>query len=363
MTRYERRTSRGHPFRSSVGTSRYVRHTVPRVMEYPNVKNAHIVPRTYLANWVVDGKIAVWLVPEGRRLAYQPVENVGTRRRFYERTRPGLGTKINDVEWSLGQGEAAATPLLRSFNERWPLTTEEKVQLAELFAYQLLRGPRWKAEYEERSQRFLDEYDRQPGGQLPAASVEEQNAVLLSDSYRLVMMFSTALTATSVFASMHWTLVEFSTPLIATSDHPVVLWPGAESHAPQAIQVTQAGVMECIEIRLPLSPTRGVLMTWADKADDDDPRVRGTRDHAANFNAFTVATSDRQWFHLPGPTPPRASGKLLPLSTQLVSGYTPAAAAASQRRQCAAEIVTKKVGRDLADREIEVVTMSRPASS
>jgi hypothetical protein len=332
-------------------------------MEYPNVKNAHIVPRTYLANWTVEGKIAVWLVPEGRHLDDQPVENVGTRLRFYERERPDSGAKINDIEWSLGQGEAAATPLLRSFDERWPLSTEEKTQLAELFAYQLLRGPRWKAEYEERTRRWLDGYDRTAEVQLPPAEVEKQNAALLSNTHRLTMMFSTALTATSVFASMHWTLVEFEIPLIATSDHPVVLWPGAESRAPQPIEVTQAGVMECIEIRLPLSPTRALLMTWADKAEEDDPSVRGRRDHAANFNAFTVATADRQWFHLPGRTPPRASGKLLPLSTQLVSGYTPVAAAASQRRQRAAAIVNKKVGRELADRKIEVVTMSRPESS
>jgi hypothetical protein len=63
-------------------------------VEYPNVKNAHIVPRTCLANWAIDRKIAVWLIPEGSRVVVlegmclddQAVENVGTRRRFYERT-------------------------------------------------------------------------------------------------------------------------------------------------------------------------------------------------------------------------------------------------------------------------------------
>jgi hypothetical protein len=330
-------------------------------MEYPNVKNAHIVPRTYLANWAVDGKIAVWLVPECERLDDQQIRNVGTRRRFYDRERLD-GTNIGDIEWSLGQGEAAATPLLRSFDEKWPPSIDEKTQLAELFAYQLLRGPRWKAEYEERTRRWIEEYDRTADAQLPPAELEKQNAALLSNTHRLTMMFSTALTATSVFASMHWTLVEFDRSLIATSDHPVVLWPGAESRAPQPVDVTQAGVMQCIEIRLPLSPTRALLMTWADNPDEDDPRVHGTRDHAANLNAFTAASADRQWFHLPGHTPPRASGRLLPLSTQLISGYTPLAAAASERRQRVATIVNKKVGRELADREIEVVTVSRPAS-
>lgn len=144
------------------------------MIKYPNVKNAHIVPRTYLANWAVEGKIGVWLVPEGRRLADQPIENVGTRRRFYARERPSSGMRINDIEWSLGQGEAAATPLLRSFHERWPLPPAEKGQLAELFAYQLLRGPRWKAEYEKRTRQFIAEYDQSAGVERSLASAEEQ---------------------------------------------------------------------------------------------------------------------------------------------------------------------------------------------
>jgi hypothetical protein len=116
------------------------------VTKYPNVKNAHVVPQTYLVNWTIDDKIATWLLPEGKRLPDQSVENVGTRRRFYERTRPGSDVRINDIEAMLGEGESRATPLLRSFAEKWPLATVEKIQLAELFGYQLLRGPRWKLE-------------------------------------------------------------------------------------------------------------------------------------------------------------------------------------------------------------------------
>lgn len=179
-----------------------------RDTRYPNVKNAHIVPATYLANWAIGGKIAVWLVPEAKRIENQPVKNVGTRRRFYERTRPGTGVKVNDVEAMLGEGEAKATPLLRSFADRWPLSSPEKIQLAELLGYQLLRGPRWKAEYEERTRRFVEEYDRTQKHDLSAEDLEKQNALLISDSYRLVSMFSTALTAASVLGSMHWTLVE-----------------------------------------------------------------------------------------------------------------------------------------------------------
>lgn len=290
--------------------------------KYSNVKNAHVVPRTYLANWAVEDKVAVWLLPEGKRLDDQPVGKVGTRRRFYRRRRPDSDEEIDDVEAMLGEGEAAATPLLRSFAERWPLGTQDKAQLAELFGYQLFRGPRWKADYEERTRRFLAEYDRRPSS-LPTETIEAQNAQLLSDSYRLVSMFSTALTVASVLGSMHWTLVEFARPLVATSDHPVVLWPGIDSSAPRAVEMADVGLMECLEIRLALSPRHAVLMTWSDASDTDHVLVNGRRDHAANLNAFAVVNADRQWFHLPGRAPPRASGQLLPLSVQLVPGYGP----------------------------------------
>jgi hypothetical protein len=326
--------------------------------KYPNVKNSHIVPRTYLANWAVDGKIGTVLVPEQRRLVL-PVDQVGTRRRFYRRKRPD-GTDIDDVEWSLAQGESAATPLLRSFDERWPLSKDEKAQLAELFAYQLLRGTRWKAEYEKGTLRFLERRrDEDLARGLDPDDLDEENAEFLSNSHRLVMMFSTAMTLASALASMHWILIEFARPLVATSDHPVSIWPGAGSSSPEATNVSGTGLINSIEIRLPLSPTRTVLMTWADEPDDEENRVRGTRDHAANLNAFTVASADRQWFHLPDTSPPVGSGKLLPLSVQLVAGYSEEAAEASERHRQVDALVKKRVDRQLDDREITVIWISR----
>lgn len=263
---------------------------------YPNVKNAHIVPATYLRNWAIDGKIAVWLVPEGKRIDDQPVENVGTRRRFYRRKRPD-GSDIDDIEWSLSEMEANAAPLLRSFATDWPLCGDDKLKLAVLFAFQLLRGPRWKEAYKARTLGFLDEYDAVNPTDLPPAELEEYNAELAGDSHRLLQMMSTGITATGVFASMHWTVIEFERPLIATSDHPLVLWPGVESRSPVTTEITLLGVLECVEVRLPLSPTHGLLMTWSDHPDDDHAKAKGTSDHAANFNAFTVASAERQWFH------------------------------------------------------------------
>jgi hypothetical protein len=285
-------------------------------VNYPNVKQAHIVPRTYLEDFASDRKIGVHQVVEGTDFLL-PIANVGIRRRAYRRQRPD-GTFIDDIEWMLGQGEGVATPVLREFANRWPRDTREKRILAELFAHQLLRGTRWKDEYADANPDILDSY-RQEGtitiGDREYAVTEEALArvaqVVSTDSYRLLHMVAVAPTLTSILVSMHWTLVEFAAPVIATSDHPVVLWPGAEARRPQPSRL-RSGVLECIEIWLPLSPNHVALMTWSDKPDADDPRAHGNRDHARRFNAFTIANAERQWFHLPGAAPPTATGTLLP---------------------------------------------------
>jgi hypothetical protein len=135
-----------------------------------------------------------------------------------------------------------------------PLTTDDKTKLAVLFAFQHLRGPRWKTEYESRTQGFLDKYDRENlAATLSPAELEQQNAELMSDTRRHVMMLTTGATTTEIFASMHWTLIEFRSSLLAISDHPVVLWSGAASRSPRATKITQIGILECIEIRLLMS--------------------------------------------------------------------------------------------------------------
>ena len=207
--------------------------------DYPNVKNAHIVPRTYLENFSENGKIGAVLVPEQRKLI-QPVSNVGTRRRYYRRDRPKDGTPIDDIEWSLAQGEEAATPVLRAFAEKWPLTLEAMAKLGELFAFQIVRGPRWMDEYSALTADAVEEWGRDQkvtvaGRDLPVTPVElaEAKRLLLTDTPRLIRMMVNGRKLATVLASMHWTLVEFVSPVVATSDHPVVLWPvGAVTGTP-----------------------------------------------------------------------------------------------------------------------------------
>ena len=142
----------------------------------------------------------------------------------------------------------------------------------------LLRGPRWKDEHADAVGELLEEYHRETR-RLTEEERAKATELLTSDSYRYIRMLAFGPTLAGILGSMHWTLVGFGSPVIATSDHPVVTWPGARARRPEAAQL-RAGILECIEVRLPLSPMHLVLITWADRPDDEETQVRGHRHHA-----------------------------------------------------------------------------------
>src|SRR5690349_9900745 len=91
-----------------------------RPEEYQAVKDAHIVPRAYLRAWTNERNVAYVHpvkpppgAPAGVKLKPREkgVAGIAVRDFFYARERPG-GEVFHDVEWSLGQGENAAAPLL-----------------------------------------------------------------------------------------------------------------------------------------------------------------------------------------------------------------------------------------------------------
>jgi hypothetical protein len=80
------------------------------------------------------------------------------------------------------------------------------------------------------------------------------------------------------------------------------------------------------------------------------PRVAGRRQHAANLNAFTIANADREWFHLPGLNPPIVpASRLLPLSTELLPGYSAQVVASSRRRAKVAQWLDEVKGQEAND--------------
>lgn len=321
-------------------------------MTYPEVKQAHIIPRCYLANFADGKKIAVRIVGDAATPKITSIDKAGTRGPYYRRTRHD-GTKIDDVEWSLSQGEKAAGYVLREIRERWPLTFEEKGRLASLIGIQLVRGPRWMAWRAEATEAFLEE--KRAAGE----DVTEFSTHISSDTQRLLQMLEVGRKLMAAFGSMHWTLVEFATPVLVASDHPVVQWPaaaGARQPTPTPLGV---GVMENLEVRLAVTPQLAILMTWSDAPDDDANVVRGTRQHAAALNAFTIAEADRQWYHHPKSATPTTSGRLLPLAPQLIPGYGVVSVARSRRRERIAGVINALIGKELTNNEIDMVWMSR----
>ena len=270
-------------------------------MRYANVKNAHIVPASYLRAWEAYGRLTVRVGNDS------PLDlaasKVGTRRYAYRRQRPS-GEQISDVEWTLSDCESKAAPLLGKLAELWPLGPEEKSRLAVFIGFQIVRGPRWVTWHDA-----LREVRESPTTDTPASTA------------RLLRMLKIGAHMGSLVGTMHWSLLEFGSPLLATSDQPVVIWPrGMRARQPQQTPFDLMDV-SCSEIRLPTSPRLALLMTWTDEPDDEAPRLKCRREHAASLNAFTVAQADKQWFHQPGRVPPRASGTLLPLAPQLMGDY------------------------------------------
>ncbi len=237
-----------------------------------------------------------------------PAEKVGTRSRAYRRRRPN-GDLINDVENTLSQIEGDAAPLLAGLSDRWPLSQEQKCRLAVFFGFQIVRGPRWLSWADALAEAYAATESSTDGGTATPPSTT-----------RLLAMLSGGTQMSALVGTMHWSLLEFRTPVVATSDHPMVIWRWRVRSQRPTARPFDLDDIACSEIRVPVSPQHAILMTWCDEPDDEAPRVKCPRQVSAALNAFTIAQADRQWFHRPGPEPPRATGSLLPLAPQVLSG-------------------------------------------
>src|SRR4051794_22697825 len=102
---------------------------------------------------------------------------------------------------------------------------------------------------------------------------------------------------------MHWSLVEFDEPVLATSDHPVVLWPIDEERLRPDSAIT-AGAHRTLEVKWPLTPSLALLALWRDVGDKRAP-VAGTEAFAESLNSLVIAQAEEPWIHLPDTTPPR----------------------------------------------------------
>jgi hypothetical protein len=341
-------------------------------MKYQPVERAHVVPRTYLRNFADDEQMI------GMRLVDQPeaetrisIEDAAVRKRFYRRTRPD-GTPIDDVEHALGKIEQRAGPILRRIEESWPLSLDDKRVLGEFFALQVLRSPRWRTTYEWRSRLFAEDYrksgrfDREVAetGLTPDEVVERTHELFDSDSFRLHRMLGMSSKASSIFGSMVWALVRFSRPMLATSDHPIFGWSLFEATSRPQPTPEGLGLINLLEVRVPVSSRSAILMTWLDRAGDIAVPFEGGRQQARNLNAFTIAQAEKQWFHAPGANPSYGKRRAYrALSAELLPGYGVDAASHSLIRRTVSERVNSQLGEERDEYEIVQINEGAPLRS
>lgn len=334
-------------------------------MKYPKVRKAHIVPRVHLRNFADRSQLAIHVLPDGKERTVS-INDAAVKRDFYRRMRPRDGSEIYDIEWALSHIEGVVGPLLSNLEAAWPLSREDKTTLAELFAYQAVRGPSWKAWYQGFAQATIAKKRRDPVHELQSGilvplterHIQDLEAHLLSDTQRLIRMMMSGQKRISIFGSMTWDLIKFDEPLLVISDHPIVEVPlKAGSRMPEVSH--GHGALNVLEVRVPIAPDLALLMTWKDPPDSRQV-LPGNRQHADNINAFTVAQAERQWLWRPGTTPARGHGPFAPLSAELCPGYTALRGEASVVRKKVAELMNARLGEQptAGPQDVEIVTVS-----
>lgn len=332
---------------------------------YPEVKKAHIVPQMYQRAWSVAGSVNVH-VDGAEQCVSMNVRNAGVRSRFYRRDRPD-GSSIDDVEASLSEVEGAAAIPLGEIIGGEPLTMERKAVLAQFFAVQLLRGPAFFEQREDLLSPMLDALtaaDLKPSAVARHGSVQAVKTLVrgayLGSTQRLLTMLTTSKKMAVALGDMRWHLLRADRPLLAFSDHPIVVWPMTIERT-EPLSRQELGPLGAIEVRVPLAPELAILMTWVDLP-DPAMAARMSQRVAAELNAFTVGQANRQWMHRPGDEPPLALGSMLPLSRIYERGYSPELALASQRRLAAQQFLQRVQARQHID-DIELVDVKVPAGA
>lgn len=335
-------------------------------MSYPKVNRAHVVPRFLLKRFAVDELITVHSLGDGEERTVS-IDDAAIRKRFYRRARPD-GSTIDDVEYSLAQLETVIAPTLGGVEDSWPLERETKCELAEFIAFQAVRSPRWRQWHQEFTRQAMADRRRDPHHQMESGlwlplsqhDINKVESHLLSDTQRLKRMMDLANKLITVFASMRWDLLCFDEDCLIVSDHPLVEWPlEAERLSPGQVPGGN-GLVNTLEVRLPISSKSAILMTWQDTG-DGPAALRADQAQAANLNAFSVAQAEKAWMYRPGSTPPIGEGPLGSLARALLPSYNRSTAEASAIRARVTDSLNGRLGQD-GQGQAEVISVSGRAA-
>jgi hypothetical protein len=284
-------------------------------------RHSHIVPASYLRAWARNDLVGVgWSDGSPKSLLAPSV--IGVRSGFYRERLPD-GTTSDWLDPAMGALENEAIQIIRTIDDRWPVTGEDRGRLGEFVALQLTRTPAWRNWYgralENSVQTLLAENpDRSRD------ALGEAIALMSTDSERHLRIVNNLAGIGTLFANMHWSLLRCGAPRLVTSDHPVVPVPFGEAPLREISAVPLDGLFATSEFRLALTPQRLLLMTWWDNF-APEPTARMHHRHVRNHNSVVMAQGDRQWFHHPALPAERGPGPWNPISFELYEsqGYYP----------------------------------------
>lgn len=323
----------------------------------PTVDDGHIVPRMYQRAWEIEGrKVAVHV--DGKECDERSTKKVGTRGPYYRRMRP-TGESIDDVEQSLSVIEDKAAPPLKALVAGRELEVERKGIVAQLLAVQMMRGPAFFEQREELIRPMLEVLTEDGfqakglaalGGDVVLAR-QQAIAAYLDPTQNFVTMLTYAVKIASVLGLMRWQVLRFDGPVLAYSDHPVVLWP---LNVPVSEPFSRQGLgpLETLEIRVPIAPDAAILMNWLDVSDEVGVQMAASA--AAELNAFTVSQTETEWMHKVGSEPEIGKGVFRPLSRLIDPSYDRGSVLRSARHARAAQFLRKARGRRFVN-EVEVL--------
>lgn len=259
-------------------------------------QRSHIASVTYLDQWAVDGRLRV--VRPGRHVGSAPArpEAVAYRKRFWS----------DDPEIQRLAEEACAR-LESQFPEAaakiatdWPLTGAAREVLAEFISLHVIRTPAWMEFHDETRSRLITDLEHNWEHSIPFEEAERQ---LSSDEQRVKTFQRHLLMTTALVANMHWTLLSWEHPVLATSDHPVSLFPMAQPGVLTPYEAfPRKGLGGVLELRFPLSPSQLLIGSWIDQLDQKLDPV-GDQSWVINSNESITGNAEHEWFFRPGSFP------------------------------------------------------------
>jgi hypothetical protein len=331
------------------------RHKLPLMAQ--NVRN-HLASCGYLQGFTGShGKLAVVNV-RARRVYERRPEDVAFRKHFW-----GREQELRDeVEQKLASAEAHAPRILSELTARGAPAhgSRDRGLLLQFLAMHFVRNPAWRNLVSEVLKRRIVAQGHD------GPEWRHLRELLLSDRYWVDTILRQIPQIAALLGSMHWALLRFPAPWLASCDQPLV----PLALVPHGVRVRfdeTPGLLDTIEYRFVVDPCHAIILSWHD-APDWQTWSSADLHIAADINRSVVGHCDVEYFHKPDFKPPFVAPPWMPtrecnpISPKLHEGYWREAALRSRRRAEAAVIVQDAINRQVTDEIRTVIVTERAAA-